>query len=458
MPKKLILDTTDDLWNKVVEYKIKKGLPNNNSAVEQLMRIGTESIDNEDKNNFVSANPEIEMPLKIQDKINQFYKTIPTTEKKLGRKLIVLQDKKSDSFYSECHIFASEISKLCDFKAAIDPEFQEEFKANRNLDLKNSVFESMEDDAFQGRQFSDLIVEYNTEYAKDTPLKIFGGQHRIRAITDAFNKKGESRPHGTKVYFGLNKDQREEIARISNTNIAVSPDLLDRLEEQKLEPAGKLRNWATQAGLLEKGTDFGEKKGNAYQPTVRMLRTFIVNFYKGKHYKGSLESESITPYLCQPAGGDEEYLKIFKSKNFESDSELTNAGVAFGRMHQKQLKTGGEKKENKLKALNLAIIAAWAFSAGLLQNETEKIGRLYSLGKDISIDPPLDPIILAKAKYKHDPANYRGLGARTGPTERGRLLELFLAFSKSGKNKIDSDMARKAILRYQAKLDLKNSS
>ena len=40
MAKKLILDTDDKLWNKVLKFKIDKGLKNNNEVVNELIRRG----------------------------------------------------------------------------------------------------------------------------------------------------------------------------------------------------------------------------------------------------------------------------------------------------------------------------------------------------------------------------------------------------------------------------------
>ena len=38
--KKLMLETDDDLWGKVSNYKIKKGFPRNNAAVNDLIKKG----------------------------------------------------------------------------------------------------------------------------------------------------------------------------------------------------------------------------------------------------------------------------------------------------------------------------------------------------------------------------------------------------------------------------------
>ena len=38
--KKLFLETDDDLWGEVSNYKIKKGFPSNNAAVNDLIKKG----------------------------------------------------------------------------------------------------------------------------------------------------------------------------------------------------------------------------------------------------------------------------------------------------------------------------------------------------------------------------------------------------------------------------------
>ena len=43
--KKLMLETDDDLWSKVSEYKVKNGFPNNNKAVNDLIKKGLGSKD-----------------------------------------------------------------------------------------------------------------------------------------------------------------------------------------------------------------------------------------------------------------------------------------------------------------------------------------------------------------------------------------------------------------------------
>src|SRR4030042_434137 len=139
----------------------------------------------------------------------------------------------------------------------------------------------MKADANNEREFNDLIAEYITSYLPDKPLKIWGGQHRSRAIIDAYTDKKVSRYHGFRVYFCLSKEQRVELALISNTTMAVSNDLFDRqLEETYMGP--NLRRWYARIGLLKTSEDFPDVGSHAERITTQGARSFIVNFFKGK--------------------------------------------------------------------------------------------------------------------------------------------------------------------------------
>lgn len=82
----------------------------------------------------------------------------------------------------------------------LDPQESEDYKLNREIYTDNYAYRLMESDALQGRSFEDLVVEYDTSYRADRPLKVFGGQHRIKAITEAV-KKNVSVMQGVRVYF-----------------------------------------------------------------------------------------------------------------------------------------------------------------------------------------------------------------------------------------------------------------
>ena len=393
---------------------------------------------------------------KTISEIEMFYEEIGTLEKDLGRGLIILLDKKSGAFYSECHIKAPELIKYCDIDAVIDPDNQEEFRLNRVLNRNHSAFKDMLSDAKEGRQFSDLVIDFNKDYREKIPLKILGGQHRIIAITESYGETQNNLVHGIRIYFNLTVIQRVEIAEIANTNINISLDLRDRLKEQQLKPVGRLRDWSWEIGILKQGDDFADKRRlEQEQPTVRMLRTFIVDFYDGMSYKGDIKEEAIEPYLCNPGGLDKRYKEIFdkiKENQFNKQKELTIAGKMFVKLHKKQLKNAS--KGYKYKALALAVISSWAFVAGYLQRDNEKLEKLYNLPEYVTKEDPLNGEAMAKAKHpKLDSDTYRGLGTRYNDKERGRLTQLFYRYTDSEKNKITLDFYNAAISLYHNNKD-----
>jgi hypothetical protein len=260
--------------------------------------------------------------------------------------------------------------------------------------------------------------------------------------------------------------------RIANTNINVATDLRDRLREDVLQPL--LKNFGHETGMLKQGENFGDKRkyDEEFSPTVRMMRSFIVNFFNGKEFKGDIDKEAYIPYLCKSGKDiDSEYLKYynkFKSKTPNEigkfdDLKLIEAGKMFAKLHDKQFKNAEKikssaKREYKIKSYNLAIITSWAFAVGVLQQFTERLKKLYSLPDLCNGDDPLSAIEMAKSKHKTlDTDSYRGLGTRSDNNERGRLLQLFLDYSKSPKQKITQDMCNASIHMFHANLDRKRA-
>ena len=143
--------------------------------------------------------------------------------------LIICQDGKSKGYYIRCCMLAEHASPLLDMNAKLNPTDAESFRANRELLIEHNTFKRMVSDAKDGREFNDIIVEFTKEYTPDKPLKIWGGQHRAKAVQQAYSEAKITRFHGFRIYFNLSKPQRTELALISNTNISVSDDLFDRL-------------------------------------------------------------------------------------------------------------------------------------------------------------------------------------------------------------------------------------
>jgi hypothetical protein len=140
-----------------------------------------------------------------------------------------------------------------------------------------------------------------------------------------------------------------------------------------------------------------------------------------------------------------------------TDSALLTAAKEYAALRQAQedafLGKDGKPQAGtsdfRDKANNMAIVAAWAYTAGLLQDNFARLQKHYDL-KNSSKQDPLKAAVLAKAKHGTDPDNYRGLGYRTDPQERGRMVELFWIQAEKGGG-INSKMVEVALEAYHAK-------
>lgn len=384
---------------------------------------------------------------KLKDEIEEFVNIFQPME----QTIYVLMDKITEAVFCECHVSAECLINNCTVDVPLDPEEQSDYRANRELVEDSSAFVQMKADAKRGRVFSNIVAEYNMDFDEDHPLKIVGGQHRIRAIQEALDIDVKEY-HGIKVYFNLNMEQRLDVQLISNTNIAVSADLLDRMMETVKGP--ELRNWCHEVGLLEKNNDFADKKQRGNCITVREARTFIINYYLGIAVS-DFDKEKTDGIIAKTGGNDEEWDKL-KDEHPEMwrDENLKNAGRAFAKLASKQrdfFAEDGKKpsREYADKAFNYAILASWAFVAGVLVNNDVRRKRHYELPEHSKKDP-LNAEALATARHKSDPENYRGLGTRTDAKERGRLIELFYLQAEDG-NGISKGLINLALSKYFAK-------
>ena len=212
----------------------------------------------------------------VDERVKAFLRILQPLE--VGDVVHVLVDARTKARYCECHILASKLVQLSTTDVPLDPEYQPEYRANREIVTCHYAFERMKQDAIQRRCFSNLVTEFTTEYNPDVPLKIIGGQHRFEAIKEA-HAQGVDEYHGVKIYFGLDLDQRLDVQLISNTVIAVSADLYDRMQETVRGP--ELRDWCQKVELLADGQDFADKRQRGAALTVRAARTFIINYYAG---------------------------------------------------------------------------------------------------------------------------------------------------------------------------------
>jgi hypothetical protein len=255
----------------------------------------------------------------ILEKIDAFLGKYKPLEIENELPLLLYFDEKSKAYYFICHISGEILCEDCDYEATIDPDDEDEiYKLNRDITEDQSAYKLMESDALEGRSFEDMVVEFDTSYHSRQPLKIYGGQHRLKAIENAKKEKGTIY-HGIRVYFGLSRSQKVEIARVNNTSIAVPNDLLDRMQEQLLGP--QLRTWCQLTGLLEEGEDFADRK-SPDKPTTRIVRTLLINYHMGM---AASDDTFHQPILCKSGGTDEAYVKLRETINWH-DRSLNQMG------------------------------------------------------------------------------------------------------------------------------------
>lgn len=397
---------------------------------------------------------------KVKRAVEQFLERVTTLEAYHEMPIIILQDGVNKSHYIKCSVKAKEAVKLCDLDAKLDTVSSESYRANRELLTKNTTYLKMELDAAKGREFNDIIVEYNTTYNPNSPLKVWGGQHRTSAISKV-EKEGD-RYHGFRVYFELSKEQRTDLALVSNTNIAVSNDTFDRMVEETLF-GQNLRTWCQRVGFLQKDEDFPDIGSRSEVITVKKARSFIVNFYLGKKQGEAISTEDLDSNVYEPhlpstgvAGAvtvDPIYAEAVNDNDILNDEALLRAGRSFVALHTAQQKAvlsdvAGipNKKGYRNKALNDSIISGWSYIAGLLQSHTLRLENHYKLPKTNSKVPdPLNADEMSKYKHEWDDPTYRGLGTRSALKDRQRVAQLFLAKSSESKVALDKRLMDKAV-------------
>lgn len=423
-----------------------------------LVTLGTLQVDPGSRNitanilGLFTVGPSVDHPShQVQVQMLKFKDQVEPWESSVQKQpFLLLQDGVNQSYFVECHVQAVRLVELLYEDAVLDPENLDDpdvevYKLNRDLQLLRGVFERMQEDAQKGRPFSDIIVEFNQDYAPEQSLKILAGQHRSRAITDAVQAEAKlERLHGIKVYFSLNRDQRQEISLISNTNIAISKQLIDRFGEQYIGPES--RKWCQQVGLLEQGKDFADRIAGTERFTVQILRTLIINFYSGKSFAGDID-EALHGDARIPRAGerdpDPEYKKLLKEFSPWDDSAIAEMGRRFAELNDAQVQACMNAPDTHRKLRRVAyrykvftptIAAAWAYVSGLLQDDPQRLANHYSLpskyNRTASPDP-LNAIQMSRTKHENaDEVTYRGMATRQSAKDIERTVGLFVLQSR----------------------------
>jgi hypothetical protein len=398
----------------------------------------------------------------IEKTVIGFLDSIDTLEKARKAPVYVFQDGVKNSYYIRCAVTGKTMVDTVSLDARLNPENGETFRDNREILLTHNTFLRMKSDAEKEREFNDIIAEYIISYLPEKPLKIWGGQHRSRAIMDAYKEKKVSRYHGFRVYFNLTKEQRTELAFISNTSISVSNDLFDRqLEEAYMGPA--LRRWCTKVGLLNEGEDFPDVGSHAERITTQGARSFLVSYFKGKQTgkqvaETDLDRNVYEPYLCQTGAFlDEEYRQLTEKmgEKLWTNKGLNEAAGAFVRLHRAQYDAVKKSKTNfkvfRMKAMVPSVLTAWAYVAGLLQAHPNRLAvHLAVPNPPKGVPDPLDAEEMSQFRYYQDIETYRGLGTRAIMKDRQRMAQVFLARSIDPAATLDKKLLNQAVNQFAA--------
>jgi hypothetical protein len=396
------------------------------------------------------------IPKDVAHALKRLAKDLLPFEALEGGRLHVFTDKKSGARFCECHILASKLVPNATTDVPLDPEEQSDYRANRELVTDASAFARMKEDAIGGRVFSNIVAEYTSEFDPEHPVKIIGGQHRFEAIKLAL-ESGVDGYQGLKIYLNLTTDQRLDVQLISNTNIGISSDLYDRMQETFKGP--ELRDWCQSTGLLDQGKDFADRGGRGRQISVQTARTFILDYYRGREIDPNKFDTSDTTPILSPSGSEDLSWELLRSKtpNLWTNKELQRAAKEYARLAKAQREAFANESpkppvDYPEKTANAAVMSAWSYVAGMLHNNAVRLQRHYDLANAKGRDP-LNAVALAKGRHKSDAPNYRGLGYRTDAKERGRLVELFFLQAEDGKG-ITKNSIDVAIAKHIAKLAL----
>jgi hypothetical protein len=231
------------------------------------------------------------------------------------------------------------------------------------------------------------------------------------------------------------------------------------MREQLL--GNELRDYCQTVGLLLTNQDFSDKKDSII-PTVRVARTFVVNYWKGKQ---SSSSQFHIPVVCKSGGIDDDYINARQTINWK-DADFLEAGKKFALLHQTQRAKVTSRKNDSLgqfasKVISLAVAASWSYAAGLYASSKPNQAILYNLTNNLGPnEDPLNAKVLSEARLKGiDNDTYRGLGARISPDELGRMLEVFIVLvEKATEKKISNKLAIAAIQSFEAKKATNNAA
>jgi hypothetical protein len=388
-------------------------------------------------------------PHSVQMQLLGFWRTLGDLwEVRDAGRLTLYHDPADGAFFTECHLTARQIEMFVDLEPALHGRATEDLpveklvKLTRDVVEESPVFKDMQRDARKGRPFSDIVVEWNTSYRPDRPLKVIGGQHRTWSIRMAIDSDSQAdRLHGVKTYLALDGDKRSSLCIVFNRNIPVAKPYLDRLVEHRVVGANSML-WARHVGLLGEDEDFADRVTGTRRLTAQIVWCVVTNYFLGGGFKGKVDDslhEAVHIPKTGTGGLDKKYMRVLEEhRGLWSSGEVLEMGRRFAELHRRQADACFKppdkfrdlrKVQHRYKALTPCLAAAWGYTAGVLQREQKRLKAHYELPG--SYDPkaspdPLNALAMSAQKHWSEKETYRGLGTRQNAKEAQRLVKLFL--------------------------------
>ena len=110
-------------------------------------------------NSSIVISSELSPKKNIIKSIDNFLKAFEPHEVKMGTKLLLHFDERSEAYYLTCHLRGKVLAQHCDLEASLDADEEDEiYKLNREITEDQAAYKVMEEDALNGRSFEDLVL------------------------------------------------------------------------------------------------------------------------------------------------------------------------------------------------------------------------------------------------------------------------------------------------------------
>ena len=105
----------------------------------------------------------------LEEQLNNFNDLFEPLEK--GEEYLLV-DKGPKAIYFECHVQARKLIELSTIDVPLDPDFQAEYRANRDIVEDHNAYLAMKQDALANRSFSNIIDDITLNSTRNSLLRL----------------------------------------------------------------------------------------------------------------------------------------------------------------------------------------------------------------------------------------------------------------------------------------------